>query len=111
MTDVITMIDRLMREGYSADSAARLASEEEMQIESATQTMSIYDKGGNALSSYQYPECVMKVLRLSVGVKENNHLYDAVLQHTDPENVYHRVMNAKEPCPEAVAWVKERIYN
>lgn len=30
MTDVITMIDRLMREGYSADSAARLASEEEM---------------------------------------------------------------------------------
>lgn len=108
MTDIITMIDRLMREGYSADSAARLASEEEMQIESATQTMSIYDKGGNALSSYQYPECVMKVLRLSVGVKENNHLYDAVLQHTDPENVYHRVMNAKEPCPEAVAWIEMR---
>ena len=60
------------------------------------------------MSSYQYPECVMKVLRLSVGVKENNHLYDAVLQHTDPENVYHRVMNAKEPCPEAVAWIEMR---
>ena len=29
MTDIITMIDRLMNEGYSANSAARLASEEE----------------------------------------------------------------------------------
>ena len=101
MTDIITMIDRLMNEGYSADSAARLASEEEVQIESATGR-------SKTMSSYQYPECVMKVLRLSVGVKENNHLYDAVLQHTDPENVYHRVMNAKELCPEAVAWIEMR---
>lgn len=32
MTDIITMIDRLMREGYAADSAARLASEESAEI-------------------------------------------------------------------------------
>ena len=32
MTDIITMIDRLMNEGYSADSAARLASEGSAEI-------------------------------------------------------------------------------
>ena len=62
------------------------------------------------MSSNKYPECVMKVLRISLGLSETNRLHDAALQMLKPAEVVRKVTKcATKLTPEALAWVERTV--